>query len=182
MPSKAQERWLPVLGYEGLYEVSDHGRVKSCARIVDSVNVYGPIRKPVKERMLKFGSAKGYSTVSLSLEGKVTAFTVHRLVMTTFVGERPEGHQTAHGDGNPLNNRLDNLRYATPVENSADMVDHGTLLRGQNVGTSKLTENDVREIKGLEGEIPRHDLAAMYGVCYATISHIANGRSWSHVA
>ena len=182
MPSKAQERWLPVPGYEGIYEVSDQGRVKSCARVVGGFNVYGPIEKPLKGRMLRFGDSKGYPVVVLCCEGSKRNFTVHRLVMAAFVGERPDGFQIAHGDGDPRNNALSNLRYATADENSSDMVSHGTRIKGAAVHFSVLNEDDVRDIKALEGEIPRYDIAEIFDVCYATISHIANGRTWSHVA
>src|SRR3546814_16009402 len=82
--------------------------------------------------------------------------------MEAFVGPRPDGMEVAHNDGDPLNNRLENLRYATPAENTDDKLKHGTLLRGNAVGTAKLTVGDVRFIRQMRGKIRGSELARRF--------------------
>ena len=114
------ERWLPIPGYEGLYEVSDQGRVRSLGRIGRNGQTY-----PAK--VLKLAQSKGYRlSVLTALDGSRTTHRVHLLVMAAFVGPREEGMVCRHLDGNPANNVLSNLAYGTPVENAADMIAHGT--------------------------------------------------------
>lgn len=112
------ERWLPVPGYEGLYEVSDQGRVRS----IDCLDRLGRRRKGRVRVLTRDGY---YLKVSLSRDGKLKSFWVHALVLTAFVGPRPEGMECCHGPGGPLDNRLENLRWDTPSANSYDTVSHG---------------------------------------------------------
>jgi len=101
-----QEEWKPVVGYEGFYEVSDMGRVRSLPRKWAK----GGILKPAPDEW-------GYSTVGLCKNGKRKTNRIHILVMQTFKGECPEGCEVDHIDGNPSNNCLENLRYVTHKEN-----------------------------------------------------------------
>ena len=116
MNDATAERWLPVPGYEGLYLVSDWGRVRSLPRATTS------------GRILKLQPANklGHLSVALSRQGVVRRHLVHRLVMEAFVGPCPEGQQVRHWDGNPANNKLSNLLYGTPSEDGYDRVRHGT--------------------------------------------------------
>lgn len=113
LPAIAGERWRPVAGFEGEYEVSDHGRVFSVPR---GPKVPGGILKPGVH-------AKGHLQVQL---GKGRMVQVHHLVMFAFVGPRPEGLEICHGNGDPADNRLGNLRYGTRSDNEWDKVRHGT--------------------------------------------------------
>jgi hypothetical protein len=90
--------------------------------------------------------------------------------------------QCCHNDGNPANNRLDNLRWDTPKANCADKWAHGTMLRGEQIQGAKLTESDVREIRKLvkAGET-RTGVAAIYGMHQTTIGKICAGKKWKHV-
>lgn len=109
------EQWLPVVGYEGLYEVSDHGRVRSLDR------------GSRKGRVLSLRvTGSGHKTVALYLLGKPTGKNVHRLVLIAFVGPCPQGMEACHNDGNPANNHLSNLRWDTHKSNMEDKVKHGT--------------------------------------------------------
>lgn len=105
--------WRPVVGYEGLYWVSDNGEVKSLRR---SGSVGGIMKLTL--------NAKGYPVVSLSRNGRVLVRPVHLLVLEAFVGER-SGPHSRHLNGDPTDNRLANLRYGTARENSLDTVAHG---------------------------------------------------------
>lgn len=120
------ERWLPVVGYEGLYEVSDHGRVRSVDRtIVGSDGV----RQRHSGQMLVQGtnSTCEHRLVKLrSGHQRRVARYVHRLVLEAFVGPCPEGHEVCHNDGDPTNNHVSNLRYGTVSDNRYDSVRHGT--------------------------------------------------------
>lgn len=112
--------WLPVIGWEGLYEVSDRGEVRS----LDRVDRFG---RRYAGRVLSTDTIKGgYLRVALAREGIVKRRQVHHLVLESFVSSRPPGMEGCHGDGNPVNNRLDNLRWGTRPENALDTVRHGT--------------------------------------------------------
>jgi hypothetical protein len=112
------EQWKAVPGYEHAYEVSDLGRVRSVARI-DS---RGHGRK---EKLLAPGRANthGHLSVSLSANGVSRSRYVHHLVLTAFIGPRPDGMGACHDV--PTDNRLVNLRWDTPSANTLDSVRNG---------------------------------------------------------
>ncbi len=119
------ETWLSVPGYEGSYEVSNFGNVRSVTRQVP----YG--RHPgmtYKGRQLKkFRSKNGYLQVKLSFAGSTRTTYVHELVLRAFVGARPftvERGEIRHLDGNKTNNALENIVYGTVTENAADRIRH----------------------------------------------------------
>lgn len=114
------ERWIPIPGYEGRYEVSDLGNVRSLARI--SVRSNGrPL--PVRERILKPTAHYRSGHLRVFLEGK--CIEVHRLVAAAFLGPRPDGLEVCHWDDNPRNNHVSNLRYGTFSDNMRDRVRNG---------------------------------------------------------
>jgi hypothetical protein len=169
------ERWLPVLGFEGRYEVSDRGRVRSLDRVV----VAGNQRRRWKGRILVGGWSHGYPQVIL---GAGTWRTVHRLVVEAFIGPIPDGMQVRHLDGNPANNHLSNLAIGTQAENTQDRVAHGTMPRGERNPRAKLTADVVRSIRAQRsnGRTIR-SLAAEYGVAVVTVSRIVRNVSWRHL-
>jgi hypothetical protein len=116
------EEWRAVVGYEGLYEVSDQGRVRSLERKVprgsSMMQVRGKILSPAPD-------TSGHLHVGLSRLGHRTSVPVHKMVMMAFVGPRPEGKVTRHLDGDHRNNCLTNLVYGTHRENMIDIVRHG---------------------------------------------------------
>lgn len=121
-----EERWLPVAGYAGIYEVSDHGRVRSVDRITSGGNrLRGRV---LKERRLPNGRPR----VSLAYNARnVDAYT-YRLVLEAFVGPCPEGMEALHWDDDHDNNHLSNLRWGTRTENMQDMSRNG----GGNAGVT----------------------------------------------
>lgn len=126
MDDAMPERWLPVVGYEGFYEVSDLGRVRSLPRLIVCRN--GHTRNWPGKVLSPYISPKdGYQRTPLSVNGvKTGPLLVHRLVAEAFLGECPEGQEVRHLDGDPGNNVLTNLVYGTHAENMQDMLRHGT--------------------------------------------------------
>jgi hypothetical protein len=121
------EIWRPIPGYVGIYEISSLGRCRSLDRVVIKMTRGRPAQHRLKGRVLRPAvSARGYLVVGLA---RRTAY-LHQLVLRAFVGERPPGLQAAHNNGDRLDNRLSNLRYATPKANTADRYLHGTVLFG----------------------------------------------------
>lgn len=127
IPETAEE-WRSVVGWEGLYEVSDLGRVRSLDRTISNPLPSGTVRSQrIKGRILTPGIAKagGYGYVNLTRNARQTSRHVHRLVMDAFVGPLPSGLHTRHLNGDPTDSRLVNLAYGTPLENARDAVRHG---------------------------------------------------------
>jgi hypothetical protein len=176
-----RERWLPVVGYEGYYEVSDHGRVRSVERIVDGYR--GKNTHLVRSRIMKPGRHQkgGHLLVYLSKLGKVKGFGVHTLVLTAFIGPCPPGLNCCRHfpDRNPENNHLDNLQWGTWKENSRDMDAHRTRCIGAANPSARLTEKQVREIR--TSTLTQTHLAKKYGVAQTTISAVRRGETWAHV-
>lgn len=106
MQSTEPETWKPVVGCEGFYEVSNEGRVRSSRGRISGGWMSGK-----------------YRMVSL---GKAGPRQVHVLVLEAFVGKRPEGMDGCHNDGDPGNNRVENLRWGTRSSNILDTVRHRT--------------------------------------------------------
>jgi hypothetical protein len=172
------ESWKPVVGYEGIYEVSDMGRVR---RIVDS-----SYRSAYKAgRILKGSKREGYVRVELSPSKGVRKYhPVHALVATAFIGPCPPGKEVNHIDGARDNNCLENLEYLTRLEN----IEHSWAVLGREAahgsqhGMSVITEGQVREMKTrmANGEMPA-ELSREYGLNRVNIARIAKGELWAHV-
>jgi hypothetical protein len=164
------ERWSPIPGFWG-YDVSDFGQVRSW-------RTDGPGIELASEPHLLVPviGSHGYLIVSLMRDGKAHTKSVAALVLTTFVGPRPEGHQSAHNNGNPWCNTVENLRWATPKSNAADRVAHGTAPIGEKNPSAKLTRDEARAI--LESREPTSVLVARYSVSRATIKLIRARKLW----
>lgn len=120
------ERWLPIAGYEGRYEVSDHGRVRSLDRWTHHKNGTRQFIRGVMMALSPHHPDTPYPKVGLCKSGKQTSAAVHRLVLEAFVGPCPPGMEACHKDGDHTNSSLDNLRWDTHRENWRDSVRHGT--------------------------------------------------------
>lgn len=178
------EIWKPVVGWAGLYEVSNMGRVKSLERtvFVPHHSFVGPATKTYKERLRRCGG-RGYSLISLQCGPRLENINLHILVLTAFVRAPRPGEVCRHLDGDKRNNTLANLRWGTVAENMADAVRHGTKGKGELAGNAKLTDSQVREIRALAIRgVTSAEIARRYGVARVTISAIRTGRNWSHVA
>lgn len=174
----AREVWLPVVGYEGVYEVSNMGVIRRDPKApARSLGVPGKPLKPMP-------TTGGYHVVSLSLRGVVDNVRVSRVVLTAFCGPPPfDGAQAAHNDGDNSNNRLTNLRWATPIENQADIERHGNRCKGSAVHGAVLDEEQVRLIRERCHAGERNPaIATDFGVSISTIHLIRHNRTWRHVA
>lgn len=176
------ERWLPVTGYEGLYEVSDLGRVRSLDRFVYDTYRGKPRRRAFRGRILKhIDGPGGYPVVGLSKDGRERMRQVHRLVLDAFTGSRPLNLVSRHGPGGRADARLVNLRYGTPSENESDKVRDGTTDRGEQNPNARLTWGVVLDIRRrvAEGEKQR-DVAMLYGIHFAYLNLIVHRKRWAY--
>lgn len=189
-----KEIWADIEGYEGLYEISNHGRVQSLERII--VNSNG-VSKIVKAKILKpIINQLGYARVSLCKKGiKMKSARVHRLVALSFI-PNPQNKKTVnHIDGNKLNNHIKNLEWATCSENCKHAYSIGLSKKpnpnkygnsqGEKRSGSKLTDSDVRYIRKNArlngGDLKISDLTSKFDVSYSQIYKIACRESWKHV-
>jgi len=120
------EVWLPVVGYEGLYDVSNLGNVRTLERAWFSGEHHQVMRTVKAGPKAQKADRHGYLRVTLSKEGKKRRRSVHHLVLDAFVGPGEDNAQCRHLDGNKENNRVENLCWGTIGENAADRKLHGT--------------------------------------------------------
>lgn len=162
------ENWLPIMGFEELYEVSDLGRVRSLPRRTTSGKVLSP-------GILRYG----YHGYSLFKNNKRTNRTAHTLVLETFAGPRPTGMQVAHVNGVSSDNRLCNLTWKTAKDNQQDRFKHGTHLCGSRNPLAKLTTDKVSDIRMLSiNGLSQRQLAKQFSVSQTTIRYVVSGRTW----
>ena len=114
------ERWKDVVGYEGLYQVSDLGRVRSVVRNPP------PVRGPRASRIMRLCRNKLGMVVTFTVDKKGRTLPVHRLVLEAWVGPCPDGYECCHNDGDFRNNTVSNLRWDTRSNNGRDKREHGT--------------------------------------------------------
>jgi hypothetical protein len=142
--------------------------------------VIGKRGKPLKGQI----SHKGYRVVQLQTAGGAITTGIHTLICEAFHGARPSlRHQVRHLNGNKLDNRAQNLKWGTPEENWADKHAHGTATTGERCNLSRLTENQVREIRAryAAGGVSYSQLAVEYGTHFSNIGHIIQRRNWKHI-
>lgn len=162
---KENETWKDIPGYEGLYQASTMGRIRSVDReVIDSLGrVYfrrGKLLSP------SLDSGKRY-TVRLNNKDRGKTWRVYVLVALTFIGERPEGYHICHKDGNQNNNKLDNLRYDTNSQNQIDIY-----RKGNKSSLGKLSIDQVLEVRRLYAtwDYSLQVIANIFGVTKRTIA------------
>ena len=137
--------------------------------------VYGPSGK-----LLTPFPVKGYLRVNAFRDGKHVAEPIHRLVCEAFHGPAPEGMtEVAHINGDPLDNRAENLRWTDRLGNEADKADHGTAMIGEAHHQSKLTADQVNQIRSMPGSST--EVAPLFGIHPSQVRNIRSGRSWGGV-
>jgi len=155
--------WREIPGYDGEYEISSTGFVRSSARTVNKIILHPGI------------DSHGYSQVQL--RGRNMKL-VHRLVAEVFIPNPENKPEVNHIDGDSQNNHAENLEWVTGSENCL----HSTRILGKVRGFVKLTVADVREIKRrlADGE-RKKDIAGRFDMAESTVSNIASGRRWANV-
>ena len=167
-----EEIWKDIKGYEGYYQISNLGRVKSLSR------KYSP-----KERILKNQYDKdGYYEIGLTKNKKKQYFRVHRLVAQAFIFNIKNKPQVNHKNGIKDDNRVENLEWCTNQENEKHAYNIGLkhALIGENNGSSKLTEKQVRIIKYLlkNSDLKQKEIGEIFNVSIAIISCIKLNKRW----
>lgn len=160
------EIWKDVDGFEGVYQISNYGNLRSLDRRVPCKNGTRKIEGKLLSPMF---SPTGYFNKLVVKDGKAHALFIHHLVAKKFIGDRPEGFVIDHIDGNPRNNHVSNLRYVTQSVNLQKRKD------------CKLSLDSVKIIKSLLGTRTQREIAQMFGVRQSLISRIKTGQRWSNV-
>jgi hypothetical protein len=166
------EIWRDVKDYEGLYRVSNLGRVKSL--------YFG------KERILKPFSERGYQYVELRRHGTRKGAIIHRLVATAFIQNPIGKREVNHKDFNKVNNHVENLEWVTKNENAkhAHEGNRYNPCLGEKNGSAKLTEAQVKRIRLIKEITPSLTLrviADMFGVSKQLICDILLRKNWRHI-
>ena len=161
------EEWKDIKGYEGCYQISNYGRIKSMQRKVAS---RGGCLKSLPEKIITpLYTSNGYLNVVASKSQKRKTLIIHHLVAEYFIGDRPDGLVIDHIDGNKTNNHVSNLRYITTKENLRKRKD------------IKLDQEKVKEITSLLGQMSQSKIAEKFGITQSMISKIKLGRLWKDV-
>ena len=163
----ARENWAPVPGFEASHEVSNLGRLRN---LKTGRFVVGTVY------------SSGYRQVCLSVAGKVSRMTMHRVVALAWIGPRPDGLHIDHIDGNRVNNGAENLRYVTPKENVGATVSRSAHAYGSKNGQTKLTDQQVCKIRIAAGGGKRcwgaAQLAKAFGVSECQVRRAASGATF----
>jgi hypothetical protein len=171
-----EETWAPIKDFEGIYEVSTLGRIRSLDR---PQRVRGNGISLQKGQILKQWKQGNYMYCDLRKPGIKQKARIHVVVLETFVCLRPDGMIACHNNGDSTDNRLYNLRWGTHEDNAKDKILHGTHQYGESCPRSKLTE--AQAIAILESPNTHSAIAKEFGVCRSTVTAIKAGRNWPHL-
>jgi hypothetical protein len=171
---QAEVEYRPIEGFPG-YRIGNDGSVWSCRPCTR-------VKLPGWRRMRLIPNNHGYLFVQMCLNGKHRKRYAHRLVLEAFVGPCPEGMECRHfPDGDPTNNKLSNLSWATHLENQRDKPAQGTNNDGERNGLAKLTNRDAAIIRTRYATeyVTQQSLADEYGVSNSRISNIITGKAFT---
>lgn len=176
-----KEIWKDIKGYEGCYQVSNLGRVKSLKREIKVKN-HPNIKILKRKGKILMPSFTGYKKRYLGIcLGRENRYLIHRLVAKAFILNPKNKPEINHKDGDPANNHIGNLEWCVPKENMQHAIKNGLFnVKGVYNPGVKLTEKQVKEIRS-SFNIKQYKLAEKYKVCPATISYIINNKGWQHV-
>lgn len=169
------EEWRPVVGYEGRYEVSDLGRVRSLDSITPDRN--GMMRRH-RGRILSIAVGNRYPHINIRKDATTDeTLKIHRMVLDAFVGPRPLGQECRHLDGNSQNCRLSNLAWGTHSENIEDCFAHGCYAMGERNPAAKLSDAAAQEIVRLRKttSLSGAALGKLFGLHKSTVLRICAG-------
>ena len=173
---ESEEIWKPIPGFGDYYMASSFGRIKCVERVVEKRARSGKLIKQVyKERILLGSDRLGYRHHHLGFNGRKISIPEHHLVLMAFVSPKPDGMECCHNDSDPSNNRIENLRWDTHLENNRDRVRRGSYLLGENHKMAKYKESDIMDL--LSGAKTHKEL----GIRYSHAWRIKNGKCWSYL-
>jgi len=179
------EIWKDVKGYEGLYKISNLGRVNRLMHVRKLYHIHLKKFIPVvfKDRILKSNMNKGYLGITLHINGSKKQCYIHRLIAEAFIPNPENKPEVNHKNGIKSDNRIENLEWVTHKENMIHAGRMGVMNGGigENNGMSKLNEFQVRVIRKSSG-LTHLELSKVFNVHRTTVSYIINGRLWPHVA
>jgi hypothetical protein len=179
--SNSNEQWKPVLGFEGAYEVSTLGRVRSLTRITR--DCWGGTRTwPGRMLKPKPGKKYGYVNLRLHANGKSRSTSIHVLVAEVFVPNPENKPEVNHKNSDRTCNRATNLEWMTKSEQQHHAFKYGfkTGARGTRQWMSKLKEKDVREIrKQCAAGKPESQIARDFSICQQHVHNIVTFKKWA---
>lgn len=180
------EEWRSVVGYEGFYEVSSFGNVRSLDRRVPAKvgngRQYWGTRLHRGKELRPSGHRKHYLKIEACVDAKQHTMLVHKMVADAFLGERPDGMEVNHIDGNKHNNVASNLEYVTKSENMAHAISTGLVPMGESRSTSKYKEAQVRWALALVNSgVSIKEAAGQTGIRAGRLSKIRRGKTWRHL-
>lgn len=173
-----KEVWKSIKDFEGLYEISSIGRIRSLFRIIEYKN---GIKHPHDGFMLKQELSKdGYMRIKLWKSHKYKHFNVHRLVASAFI-DNPGGKDCVnHIDSMRVNNCVYNLEWVTVQENTDHAIEYGNFNpKGEGNGSAKLKDNEVLEIR-YNGKPPK-EMMEKFSISKGVVSSIRTRRTWKHL-
>lgn len=176
------EEWRAVPGWPE-YEVSDHGRMRSRTRVIESERNGRPYSIRRNGQVLKPAvGPRGHLSVMVYGEGRKQRLGVHCAVLRAFDRLPLPGEEACHKEGDPSRNTPADLRWGTRQDNHNDMTEHGTRVRGERVGTSRLRSDDVIAIRAAVAEGRKHrEVASAFGVSRQTVTSVVSGGAWGHL-
>jgi hypothetical protein len=179
------EEWRPVVGWEGLYEVSDFGRVRSLDRVTRQKSRWGGSYNTFRKgRILaSFPNGQyGYLCVGLHHCGRRLTQNIHSLVARAFLGPCPVNMEVCHGPNGHEDNSPSNLSYGTHTDNLSDRTRDGTELLGERNGNAKADKVIVARVRHLRRSgMTYKNISEQVGLSVSTICQIVTKRTWKHV-
>lgn len=189
-----REIWKDIEGYEGYYQVSNFGNLRSLERYLPRAD--GGVYKVASKQLKTPINRDGYPTVRLYKNRKATSLKVHRLVAITFIPNHQNKKVINHIDGDKTNNKIDNLEWVTHKENTLHAYKTGLKkppnpnangeIQGEKNSGSKLTNEKVRFIRKnarvCGGNFTNKQLANMFNVGETVVSNIIHRKKWKHVS
>ena len=174
------EVWKDVVGYEGLYQVSNIGNVRSLDKYVLNRGKYPVL---LKGRIMKPSSSSGYWMLVLYKNGKGKNLKIHRLMAKSFLPNKENKECINHKNGIKTDNNLENLEWCTISENNFHTwkmcLKKANPLKGELCKTSKLKNDDVLAIRASKSNCT--ELGVIYNVHKSSISLIKSGKTWRHL-
>lgn len=171
------EQWRDIPGFNGIYQISDNGRIKRAIACATGGTYAGRLMNPKIDR---FGYYR--TCIRSPITGRAKCVRPHVAVLEAFIGPRPKDYDASHLNGIKTDNRLENLCWETSSENHRRKFSHGTLVHGEKHKCSKLKTEQVIEIRHRVANGERKArVAREYGVSNTLIGYIVSGRAWPHV-